>query len=168
MHQFATPTTQLIFDPPAAGRWELETTHHGLRPLSPFVRHAYVGAFEEGTKELVERYGLPLEGVRAVLVHGCMYVRPQGLGEGSKAKPPPPKLIMKIVARLHPEMRRRTRTAARAWQTRRWRSEVDQWCDYDRHDVTARPCRRRGRWATGRSHHRWTRSRLRWLAPRRR
>ena len=30
----------LTFEAPAAGRWELETTHHGLRPLSPFLRES--------------------------------------------------------------------------------------------------------------------------------
>ena len=66
----------VVFDPPAPGQWELETTHHGLRPLSPFLRDAYRRAFEAGTVELVERYGLPLARVQAKLVHGCFYVRP--------------------------------------------------------------------------------------------
>ena len=61
---------KVAFAPPAPGMWELETTHHGLRPLSPFLRDAYKRAFEAGTTELVKRYGLPLAGVRAELVHG--------------------------------------------------------------------------------------------------
>ncbi len=128
----------VVFVPPAPGMWELETTHHGLRPLSPFVRDAYRRAFEDGTKVLVERYGLPLEGVRAELVHGCFYFRPVGLGEGATPKPPPPKVIMKLIARLHPGMRRRARTAAQAWQERRWRLEVDQWFNRDRAGMVAR------------------------------
>lgn len=137
MSETRVSASELAFAPPAPGMWELETTHHGLRPLSPMVREAYVRGFEDGTKVLVERYGLPLEGVRAKLVHGCMYVRPTGLGEGDNPKPPPPRLIMKLVAHLHPGMRRRTKTAARAWQERRWRAEVDQWFDHDRAGVTA-------------------------------
>ena len=39
---------------------------------------------------------------------------------------------MKLIARLHPEMRRRNRTAAAAWEQRLWRTEVDQWFDHDR------------------------------------
>jgi pyruvate,water dikinase len=117
--------------------WELETTHHGLRPLSPFLRDAYKRAFEGGTKVLVERWGVPLAGVRAELVNGCMYVRPTGVGEGAKPMPTPPKIIMKVLVRLHPELRRRTRTAALAWKERRWRAEVDQWFDRDRAAVVA-------------------------------
>ncbi len=132
------PLTQpLVFAPPSHGMWELETTHHGLRPLSPFLRDAYKRAFEAGTTVLVERWGLPLAGVRAELVNGCMYVRPTGVGEGAKPKPMPPKVIMKLFVRLHPEMRRRTRTAALAWKERRWRLEVDQWFDRDRAGVVA-------------------------------
>ena len=68
------------FAPPSHGMWELDTTHHGLRPLTPFLRDAYKRAFEEGTEVLVERWGLPLSGVRAELVNGCFYVRPTGIG----------------------------------------------------------------------------------------
>jgi pyruvate,water dikinase len=131
----------VTFAPPGGGMWELETTHHGLRPISHLLRGAYVRAFEAGTQGLVERYGLPLERVRAELVHGCFYVRPQGLGEGDTPSAMPPKVIMKVVARLHPGMRRRNRAAAEAWRTRRWRQEVDQWFDHDRTPLVERNLR---------------------------
>lgn len=130
--------TGVVFVAPGPGCWELETTHHGLRPLSHLVRDAYVRSFEAGAAAMVERYGLPLARIRAALVEGCFYVRPQGVGEGSKPAQPPPALIMKLIARLHPELRRRNRTAARAWAERRWRAEVDRWFDHDRAVVLAR------------------------------
>ncbi len=135
-----TTTASMTFEPPAPGQWELETTHHGLRPLSPIIRDAYQRAFEDGTVELVERYGLPLARVQAKFVHGCFYVRPLGVGEraGSKPKAPPPAFVMKVVTRLHPEFRRRTKTAALAWKERRWRQEVDLWFDQDRAVQVAR------------------------------
>ena len=77
-------TVPMTFEPPAPGQWELETTHHGLRPLSPIIRDAYRRGFEEGTVELVERYGLPLTRVQAKFVHGCLYVRPLGVGERAR------------------------------------------------------------------------------------
>lgn len=124
-----------VFTPPSHGMWELETTHHGLRPLSPFLRDAYRRGFEVGTTVLVERWGLPLACVRAELVNGCMYIRPTGVGEGAKPSPTPPKFVMKVFVRLHPEMRRRTRTAAQAFKERKWRLEVDRWFDRDRAEV---------------------------------
>ena len=126
-----------VFAPPSHGMWELETTHHGLRPLSPFLRDAYKRGFEAGTTALLKRWGLPLSGIRAELVNGCIYVRPTAVGEGNKPSPMPPKLIMKLIVRVHPEMRRRSRTAAQAWKERRWRAEVDQWFNHDRTEIVA-------------------------------
>ena len=128
----------LTFDAPGPGVWELDATHRGRRPLTPFVRNILVVESQAGFRVLVERYGLPLEGIQAELVHGCLYLRPVGLGEGSTPKPPPPKWIMKMVARLHPGMRRRNRIAAEAWSERRWRHEVNRWFDHERADVVAK------------------------------
>jgi pyruvate,water dikinase len=61
-------------------------------------------------------------------------MRPLAVGEkpGSTPKAPPPAWLMKLVARLHPELRRRAKTAEQAFAQRRWRDEVDQWFDRDR------------------------------------
>jgi rifampicin phosphotransferase len=122
------------FAPPAPGQWELETSHHGLRPLSPFLRDTYRRAFETGIVEPMQRYGLPLATVEAKFVNGCLYMRPLAIGEkpGSTPKAPPPAFVMKVLTRVHPELRRRARTAEQAFAQRRWRDEVDQWFDVDR------------------------------------
>jgi pyruvate,water dikinase len=124
----------VTFEPPAPGQWELETGHHGRRPLSPYLRATYRRAFETGIVEPMQRYGLPLATVEAKFVHGCLYMRPLAVGEkpGSKPKAPPPAFVMKLVARLHPELRRRAKAAEQAFAERRWRQEVDQWFDHDR------------------------------------
>jgi pyruvate,water dikinase len=127
-------TSAVTFEPPAPGRWELETAHHGLRPLTPFLRDTYQRAFEAGIVEPMQRYGLPLATVQAKFVHGCLYMRPLGVGEkpGSKPKLPPPAFAMKLICRVHPELRRRAKTAKAAFAERRWRREVDQWFEHDR------------------------------------
>jgi rifampicin phosphotransferase len=124
----------VTFDPPAPGRWELETTHHGLRPLSPFLRDTYQRAFEAGIVEPMQRYGLPLVTVQAKFVNGCLYMRPLAVGEkpGATPKAPPPAFVIKLLAHLHPELRRRAKTAEHAFAQRRWRQEVDQWFGRDR------------------------------------
>ena len=129
-----TDSHEVVFEPPAPGQWELETSHHGVRPLSPVLRGAYQRAFEAGIVEPLERYGLPLATVQARFVNGCLYMRPLAIGEkpGSTPKAPPPAFVMKLIARLHPELRRRAKTAERAFAERRWREEVDQWFDHDR------------------------------------
>lgn len=129
-----TTSSTITFEAPAPGQWELETAHHGLRPLSPFLRVSYQRAFEAGIVEPLERYGLPLASVEAKFVHGCLYMRPLAIGEkpGSTPKAPPPAFVMKVLSRLHPELRRRAKTAEQAFAQRRWRQEVDEWFDRDR------------------------------------
>ena len=127
----------LSFTAPGPGFWELEAGHHGRRPLSGFIAGAYKRGFEDGIKVMLANYGLPLARVRFEFVHGCTYVRPVGVGEGDKPGPTPPKPIMKLFVRVHPEMRRRNRAAARAFEHKRWRADVDQWFDHDREQVSA-------------------------------
>jgi phosphohistidine swiveling domain-containing protein len=129
---YTTDRVDLTFEAPGPGAWELDATHRGRRPLTHFLRGSFVREVGTGTRILVERYGLPLAGIRMELVNGCLYIRPTGLGEGAKLKPPPPAPIMKLIARLHPEMRRRNRTAAQAWDEKRWRLEVDRWFGEER------------------------------------
>jgi pyruvate,water dikinase len=134
----ATGQPPVRFEAPGPGYWELETTHHGLRPLSHLIRDAYFRAGVAGFTTLVGRYGLPIASIEAAAVEGCLYIRPKAVGEGDKPSAPPPKPIMWLLARLHPELRRRNRTAARAWADRLWRTEVDQWFDKDKQIVQSR------------------------------
>lgn len=126
---------ELSWEPPGPGIWELEATHHGRRPVSPFIRDTMQRAATSGTRALMARYGLPLTELRFEFVNGCAYARPQPVGEGDRPSAPPPAPIMKLVARVHPELRRRNRTAKRAWQERRWRREVDAWFSRERAGV---------------------------------
>jgi pyruvate,water dikinase len=130
----------VTFEAPGPGSWELDATHRGRRPVSYFARDGLMREGVAGFGEMIERYGLPLAGFRAELVQGCLYFRPIGLGENpDKApKPPPPIVVMKVVARLHPGLRRRNRVAAAAWQEKRWRQEVDQWFGSARAETVAR------------------------------
>ncbi len=122
----------MAFEPPGPGHWKLESTHSGRRPTSGFMRSFEKSMFEDGSVIICERYGLPLARIRMEYVNGCKYVRPTPVGEGTKPKALPPKLIMKLAVRVHPELRRRNRTAVRAWQDKRWRTELEQWFEHDR------------------------------------
>lgn len=128
----------VTFAAPGPGCWELDATHRGRRPMSPFTRDTLVREAEAGSEVLLAKYGLPLETIRGELVQGCLYLRPTGIGEGPVPKKAPPVWVMKLGARVHPEMRRRNRTAAQAWRERRWRIEVDRWFEYHRAEVVAK------------------------------
>ena len=106
----------------------------GFDRCPPSLRDTYRRAFEAGIVEPMQRYGVPLVTVQAQFVHGCLYMRPLAVGEkpGSTPKAPPPALVMKLIARVHPELRRRAKTAEQTFSQRRWRQEVDHWFDRDR------------------------------------
>ncbi|MGA9276792.1 hypothetical protein, partial [Ilumatobacter sp.] len=114
------------FVPPGPGQWMLDTTHHGRRPTTRFMRPITDRA-SDGFETLTARFGLPLETMEFATVHGYTYARPKAIGDNGKGGAPPPTAIMWLVARLHPELRRRNRTAREAWAERRWRADVDAW-----------------------------------------
>ncbi len=140
-HQYLSDMTgtDLIFEPPGPGAWELDATHRGRRPVSHFLRDRFLAEGSDGFGALVKRYGLPLDRIEARLVHGCLYFRPVGIGEGdTPSKKAPPVWVMKVMARVHPGLRRCNRTAAAAWETKLWRTEVDDWFDRERATVVAK------------------------------
>ncbi|HEX9258733.1 MAG TPA: PEP-utilizing enzyme [Acidimicrobiales bacterium] len=130
----------ITFTPPGPGQWEAETSHHGVRPLSPYLRDTYVTAGERGATTLLGKWGLPIAEMKVAMVHGCMYMRPIGVGEKADAEPKglPPAFVLKLVSRLHPELRRRNKLAAKAFAEKSWRPEVDRWFERDRAEVTRR------------------------------
>lgn len=127
------------FDAPGPGEWMLDRTHHGRRPLTAFLATHYGPVFEDGMEEFFARMGLPLARPRLALVEGCTYFRIMGVGEPeSPSGRQPPAFVFKVLSRVHPELRRRTRTAAETFATKRWRADVDRWYDHDRHRLVER------------------------------
>jgi pyruvate,water dikinase len=121
------------FTAPGPGSWMLDTTHHGLRPITAFMWPLQKRAFEEGMPRMMERYGLPLAGAIMGDVHGLGYVRILAVGEKPESSGgAPPRLLLKLLARLHPEMRRRNVVAASALADRAWRRDVAWWFDEQR------------------------------------
>ena len=125
---------KLRFDPPGPGSWMLDATQHGRKPITQFMRPYGDEAFLEGMPVMLKRYGLPLDRFVVGYAHGCQYVRPLAVGEPEKSNGgSPPKPLLWLVS-PHPEMRRRNRTAKRAWVERRWRKDVDTWFEGGKRD----------------------------------
>jgi pyruvate,water dikinase len=116
-----------VFEPPGAGLWELDRSHYtgGATPIAQWVMResceaAYVKLFAE--------FGVPAETLSVRFVNGFMYTRLRPLvGADKPPRRPPPTLVLKAVARLHPEFRRRTRAAADTLEQRPWRDVVRDW-----------------------------------------
>jgi len=115
---------------PAGGLWELESTH--LRGGQPRVfQERAPRAFRDGFRETAARYGLPVDRFEVRFVNDHCYARmhPVGAPEprlGRPSKAPPP-LVLKVLARVHPELRRRARAARRALDGRLWQQERRVW-----------------------------------------
>ncbi len=108
------------------GSWQKDSTHHP-GPLSPLVA-SYQHLESDGMTRWAKRSGLILDAVKQVTVGGELYIQPVPVGGGSGK--PPPRLIMGLIARLHPELRARMATAKRLVESgvlenaaRRWREE---------------------------------------------
>ena len=119
------------FEPPGKGPWELESTH-GSRPMTRITQAAFLEGFPRGFKEGTAKYGVLLDHLEPAFVHSFLYARPVAVGAPPGAMGPPPKPVLQLVSRLHPEMRRRHRTAAAAIAAKQWRRDLEEWDEVDK------------------------------------
>lgn len=125
----ATPT-ELRFESPDGRVWERDVDHHGA-PIAPFLREHYASVFGEGLTQCFTTLGAPLAGAAACHIHGWFFLRmiPAGAPDKPGASKPPPDLVLKVLTRLHPELRRRERVARKALADEIWMSDVTGWRD---------------------------------------
>jgi pyruvate,water dikinase len=121
--------TEPVFDAPGPGCWDLDRSHYtggATRIVQWLLRESTDAAF----RKLFVEFGVPAETLAMRFVHGFVYARLRPLV--APDKPPrrsPPPWVLRIVARAHPEFRRRTAAAARTLEERPWRAEVQRWRD---------------------------------------
>jgi pyruvate,water dikinase len=121
----------VIFEAPGKGPWELETTHFS-RPAARFSSAAYTAAFPIGFAEGTARYGLLLDHLLPKAVNGFLYMQPVPFMAPEGAMKPPPKAVLWLLTRLHPKMRARIATSARAFEDKQWRKDLDEWDNIDK------------------------------------
>ncbi|HYD09642.1 MAG TPA: PEP-utilizing enzyme [Acidimicrobiales bacterium] len=122
--------SELTWDAPGPGAWEVDLTHR-LRPATVPMQEMWPAAFEAGFAVTFAGAGMPLVTLRARYVNGYSYGQAQPVGapdpKPGRASGPPPPLVLKVLSRVHPEMRRRARTAAAAFRDRTWRADAERW-----------------------------------------
>ena len=119
-------TEARVFRPPGPGSWELDATHMS-RPATRFTQEAMMNGLAAGFIASAARYGVMLSHLQPAFVNGFMYLRAIGFGAPKDAKGPPPKLVMQLLTRLVPKMRRRIQTAHDAITNRVWRHDLARW-----------------------------------------
>lgn len=97
------------------------------RPVSRAMADMFPAAATAGFREGMARYGMLLEYLEFAVVNRFVYVCPRAVGAPKGAKGPPPKLIFKLVTKLHPEVRRRLRTISEVWKNKLWREDIRRW-----------------------------------------
>jgi pyruvate,water dikinase len=94
--------------------------------------------FAEGFKRTTARYGVPLSHVDMRIVNHHPYARPRAVGAPEKATSPPPAAVLRLLARVHPAMRRRGRAARRTFDQRLWRDDLRTWSETSKPQLVAR------------------------------
>ena len=114
------------FVAPGPGVWELETAHLS-RPISRWIASVWPPALQRGFADTARRYGFLVETMEFRMVNGFAYGQLRPVGAPAGAKGPPPKLIFKLLTKLHPEIRRRLRRCKEVFATKSWREDVHRW-----------------------------------------
>jgi pyruvate,water dikinase len=127
----------ITWEPPGKGPWELETTHYG-RPVSAFARSYYAAGFARGFREGTARYGMLLDHLKPGIVNGFIYMQPVPFGAPEGAMKAPPALVLKLLTRVVPKMRKRIAVSAQAFANKQWRTDLKTWDEIDKPAAIAR------------------------------
>ncbi|HEY5875785.1 MAG TPA: PEP-utilizing enzyme [Ilumatobacteraceae bacterium] len=118
---------EISWEPPGPGLWELDRSHMG-GGTTPIMQSVQCRALPSGMRRVFRELGTPADTLDVRFVNGFMYTRLRPLIRPDKpATSLPPVPLLKLVSRLHPEMRRREKTAARTLRGRPWRQVVAEW-----------------------------------------
>ena len=115
----------VVWTPPGKGSWEADGTHFP-RPLTHFAGERITAGFERGFAEGSERYGLFVAYFAARLVNRFVFMQPLPF-DGSEGSAIPPKPLFLLLSRLHPEARKRSRSAELAFKQKLWREDAVRW-----------------------------------------
>lgn len=115
----------ITWDAPGPGLWQWQGSHlPGI--LTPIYRDMHVQSLTTAVSAMFERLGVPLGGMDEQFVNGYTYTSLRPL-VGKPGASPPPRPILWLAVRLHPEFRRRAKTAARTLEQRVWRARTEEW-----------------------------------------
>jgi pyruvate,water dikinase len=116
----------IAWEAPDADVWELEAAH-GNRIMPVTLRDEFEGAFAEGFRHTFATLGIPLSHIEIRHVNGWPYTSVFLHDVPRKAGAPPPAFVLKVLTRVHPGFRRRTKIARQAIAERRPQRLVDDW-----------------------------------------
>lgn len=120
------PISDLKWKAPGRGPWERNSTNFP-RPLTDFYSEILPEQFAAGFREGSRRYGLLLDYLDYRFVNGFAYFAARPVGVPSGVTGVPPKWLFKLLAQVHPELRRRLRVCASLFEDKPWRDDLKLW-----------------------------------------
>ena len=108
--------------------WAKDTSHYPEQ-LSPLGASIYDRLIRTATLDMVETYGLLIKRLDQRTIGGEVYVRAEPIAGpvGSKGRRAPPALLIGLLARVIPVVRRATRRAELALDSQRLETVFDRW-----------------------------------------
>lgn len=115
------------WEAPGPGHWALDRSHVN-RPATLISQHVQQYGTARGTRRMFAELGAPLDALDFRFVNGMLYSRVRPLiRPDSAATSLPPRFVLWSMIRIHPEMRRRAKTASITAATRPWRRVTEDW-----------------------------------------
>lgn len=112
---------------PGPGTWAFDATHQ-TDPIGVFAAATFPASYAEGFRRGMALIGSPLETIELAPVNGWLFARIKPLGGPDEPGPgAPPRGLLAVLFRVHPELRRRLRTARVVLDERTWTSVLDDW-----------------------------------------
>lgn len=106
--------------------WDREDTHYPDR-MSRWGAELFLIRQSQGVRDLCESTGFLFEEVRAQEIDGWVYVAVVPLG--GKVRKAPPSVLVPLLVRVVPELRRRIATMRRQQSEGYWQAVVDRWLE---------------------------------------
>jgi phosphohistidine swiveling domain-containing protein len=116
------------WDKPGPGTWTLDGAHH-VGPVTLVMQDVFPRAMANGFRSFTARYGLPISHIDVRYVNGAPYGSVVIAGVPPSDRPPPPAWLLRVLTRVHPELRRRDRQARTALAERTWHADLRRWFD---------------------------------------
>ena len=117
--------------------WERDEAHQSA-PFSGYTMALLDAYFSAGLEEGSARYGLLFQTFDGRWVDGWAYMRPRIVGAPEKPGPLPPTWVFKLLFKLHPALRGRTKAAQAALAEGRWKQDAEWWINEGRTSMRAR------------------------------
>ncbi len=109
------------------GCWELDATHFP-RPVTRFWAETFPRHFGSGYREGARRCAVLLDRIEWKPFARYMYMAPVPIGAPRLAAArTPPRPVLKLYLRVHPELRRRVAASRTLFERRPWREDLASW-----------------------------------------